>query len=94
VLDGLSYVRGATLSSLRDTSNDRYDFISNFGVLHLDFSPKPGYAALQAALRSRPPAAVSCKTLLRSRKARRNASKAALKRCIRKRAKARVRRRR
>jgi polysaccharide biosynthesis protein PslG len=94
VLDGLSYVRGATLYSLRDTSTDKYDFIANFGVLHYDFSPKPGYAALQAALRSRPPAAVSCKTLLRSRKARRKASKTALKRCVKKRAKARVRRRR
>jgi hypothetical protein len=92
VLDGLPYVRGATLYSLRDTSTDKYDFIANFGVLHFDFSPKPGYAALQAALRSRPPAAVSCKTLLRSRKSRRKASKTALKRCIRKRAKARVRR--
>ncbi|MDX6668869.1 MAG: hypothetical protein QOK04_2249, partial [Solirubrobacteraceae bacterium] len=71
---------------------DKYDFIANFGVLRFDFSPKPGYAALQAALRSRPPAAVSCKTLLRSRKSRRKASKSDLKRCIKKRAKSRARR--
>jgi hypothetical protein len=93
VLDGLTYVRGATLYSLRDTSTDRYDFISNFGVLRYDFSPKPGYAALQAALRSRA-AAASCKTLRRNARARRRASKAALQRCgVKRRARPRVRRR-
>ena len=56
VLDNLPYVSSATLYSLRDTSTDRYDFISNFGVLRYDFSPKPGWAALQTALRWQPPA--------------------------------------
>jgi hypothetical protein len=92
VLDALPYVRGATLYSLRDTSNDRYDFIANFGVLHLDFSPKPGWEALRTALRWQPqlPArtrvkkkrkTVSCRTLRRSASARRRASKATLRRC-------------
>jgi hypothetical protein len=96
VLDGLPYVRGMTLYSLRDTSTDKSDFIANFGVLHFDFSPKPGYAALAAALRGSSNAApkVSCRTLRRSAKARLRASKAALKRCgVKRRVKKRVHRR-
>jgi hypothetical protein len=91
VLDALPYVSGATLYSLRDTSDDRYDFIANFGVLHLDFSPKPGWQALRTALRWQPPPtrtrqkkrrkAVSCRTLRRSVSARRRASKVKLRRC-------------
>jgi hypothetical protein len=94
VLDNHLYVSGATLYSLRDTSTDRYDFISNFGVLRYDFSPKPGWAALQAALRWQPPVkkAVSCRTLRRSPSARRRATRLALQRCgLRKRAKSRRR---
>jgi polysaccharide biosynthesis protein PslG len=85
VLDALPYVSGASLYSLRDTSNDRYDFIGNFGVLRLDFSPKPGWAALLTALRWQPPTKkkqrVSCWTLRRSASARRRASKVNLRRC-------------
>jgi hypothetical protein len=85
VLDALPYVSGASLYSLRDTSNDRYDFIANFGVLRLDFSPKPGWAALRTALRWQPPVKrktrVSCRTLRRSASARLRASKVNLRRC-------------
>jgi hypothetical protein len=87
VLDALPYVAGATLYSLRDTSNDRYDFIANFGVLRLDFSPKQGWAALRTALRWQAPTKekkqnpASCRTLRRSASARRRASKVRLRRC-------------
>jgi hypothetical protein len=100
VLDALPYVTGATLYSLRDTSNDRYDFIANFGVLRLDFSPKQGWAALRTALHWQPPTKkakkqqpVSCRTLRRSASARRRASKVRLRRCglSKKRAKSRRR---
>ena len=50
-LGRLGYVRGATLYTLRDTGNDRGNFIQNFGVLRFNFSPKAGWAALRSALR-------------------------------------------
>ena len=83
VLDGLPYVSGLTLYSLRDMSTDRSDFISNFGVLRYDNSAKPGWWALGAALRWQPPRprSVACKMLRKSKTAQRKASKADLKRC-------------
>jgi hypothetical protein len=82
VLDGLTYVQGATLYSLRDTSTDLNDFIANFGVLHYDFSPKPGWAALKAALSPPPPRkAVPCKKARRKRAGRRRASTVVVRRC-------------
>lgn len=52
-IDRLSYIRGATLYNLRDTGTDPSNNEQNFGVVRFDFSPKPGYAALRAALRTR-----------------------------------------
>jgi hypothetical protein len=50
-LGRMRYVRGATLYALRDTGNDRGNFIQNFGVLRFNFKPKAGWAALRRALR-------------------------------------------
>jgi hypothetical protein len=50
-IDRLTYIRGATLYNLRDTGTDQTNNEQNFGVVRYDFSPKPGYGALRAALR-------------------------------------------
>ena len=50
VLDGFPYVKGATVYQLRDMSTDAADPESNFGMLREDYSPRPAYAALRAAL--------------------------------------------
>jgi hypothetical protein len=50
VLDGFPYVKGATVYQLRDMSTDGADPESTFGMLREDYSPRPAYAALRAAL--------------------------------------------
>jgi hypothetical protein len=80
VLDGLPYVQGATLYSLRDTSTDLNDFISNFGVMHYDFSPKPAWAALKTALAARPSKRPPCERV-RLKRGGRRAAKASARRC-------------
>jgi hypothetical protein len=88
-LDRLSYVRGATLYGLRDIGTDPSSMEQNFGVLRNDYTPKLGWPALQAALRSRPRTSPRCRTSSRSRGARPR-SRSRLRSC---RAKARSRRR-
>jgi hypothetical protein len=67
-IDRLSYVRGATLYGLRDTGTDPSNMEQNFGVLRNDYTPKLGWPALQAALRSR--VAARCRASSRRRSAR------------------------
>ena len=50
VLDGFAYVKGATVYQLRDMFTDAADPEANFGMLREDYSPRPAYAALRAAL--------------------------------------------
>jgi len=49
-LSALSWVNEATLYNLRDKGTDPNDMQANFGVVRRDYSPKPAYAALTAAL--------------------------------------------
>lgn len=49
-LSALSWVHEATLYNLRDKGTDPNDMQANFGVVRRDYSPKPAYAALTAAL--------------------------------------------
>jgi polysaccharide biosynthesis protein PslG len=46
----LPYVRAALVYSLRDTAASR-DWNCRFGLLHLDFSPRPSYQAVRRLLR-------------------------------------------
>lgn len=48
ILNTLTYVQGATDYELRDESNDKTEFESNWGLVHQDFSPKPIFAAVKA----------------------------------------------
>jgi hypothetical protein len=50
VLDRFPWVRGATVYQLRDMSTDGADPECTFGMLREDYSPRPAYAALRAAL--------------------------------------------
>lgn len=50
LLGDLPYVRGASLYELRDNSTDAGSSEGNFGLLRHDFSPKPAFAALKAAI--------------------------------------------
>jgi polysaccharide biosynthesis protein PslG len=50
VLNGFSYVKGATLYQLRDMAVSLSDPEDNFGLLHNDFTPRPAYAALKSAM--------------------------------------------
>ena len=51
IIAGWDFVQGATQYQLRDNGDDRSEREDNFGVLRENFSPKPAYAALSAALR-------------------------------------------
>ncbi len=50
ILNTLNYVYGATAYELRDESTDKSDFESNWGLVHQDFSKKPAFDAVAAAL--------------------------------------------
>jgi hypothetical protein len=50
ILNTLSYVGGATMYELRDEGTDPGYFEGNWGLVHEDFSPKPAFFAVQAAL--------------------------------------------
>ncbi|MDX6668609.1 MAG: hypothetical protein QOK04_1989, partial [Solirubrobacteraceae bacterium] len=69
-MDRLSYLRGATLYGLRDTGTDPSNMEQNFGVLRNDYTPKLGWPALQASLRSRPRTLPRCRASSRRRSAR------------------------
>jgi hypothetical protein len=45
------WIAAALIYGLRDKGNNRDSMEDNFGVLHRDFTPKAGYAALAAGLR-------------------------------------------
>jgi polysaccharide biosynthesis protein PslG len=53
ILGGLDFVEAAIVYNLRDKGTDGGKE-SNWGVVRRDFSPKPSYAALAAALRGEP----------------------------------------
>ncbi len=50
ILDGLPYVRAAILYELRNSGEDPAALEHNFGLVRRDFSEKPAYAAVRAAL--------------------------------------------
>lgn len=52
ILNALDYVEGATAYELRDGSNDRGDFESNWGLVHTDFNQKPAFGAVKAELQA------------------------------------------
>lgn len=52
ILDGRDYVEAAVVYNLRDKGTDPSDFESNFGLVNRDYTPKPAFWAMQAALRA------------------------------------------
>src|SRR5204862_3155917 len=58
-IDALDWVAAAVIYDLRDDGTDPGNMEDNFGLLHRDFSPKPGYAAASMGLAGTypPPAA-------------------------------------
>jgi hypothetical protein len=54
ILDGLAYVRAAVAYELRDGGSDPANIEDNFGLLRHDFSEKPAYTAVRAALAPAP----------------------------------------
>jgi hypothetical protein len=50
LLDGVPYVKGATIYQLRDSSSNAANPEANFGLLHSDFSPRPAWAAFRSAM--------------------------------------------
>jgi polysaccharide biosynthesis protein PslG len=50
LLDGLSYVKAASVYQLRDMGVDPSNPEDNFGLLRQDFTPRPAYAAFKAAM--------------------------------------------
>lgn len=59
LLEGLDYVKAAIVYNLREKDTDRTSFEGNFGLVNRDFSPKPAYAALTAALHRSAPASLT-----------------------------------
>lgn len=54
ILDGISYVRGATVYQLRDMGSEASNPEDNFGLLHQNFTASPAYNAFQTAMRAAP----------------------------------------
>ena len=54
ILDGLPYVKGATIYQLRDMGSDPSNPEDNFGLLRENFTPRPAYAAFAAAMQDAP----------------------------------------
>lgn len=50
LIEGLDYVKAAAVYNLRDKDTDPASFEGNFGLVNRDFTPKPAFAALTAAL--------------------------------------------
>jgi hypothetical protein len=50
ILNTLPYVEGAVDYELRDESTNKAEFEGNWGLVHTDFSPKPGFALVQQQL--------------------------------------------
>lgn len=50
ILNGLSYVKGATAYQLRDMATDPTNPEDNFGLLRRDFTARPAYAKFTAAM--------------------------------------------
>jgi exo-beta-1,3-glucanase (GH17 family) len=50
LLDGLSYVKAASIYQLRDMGVSPSNPEDNFGLLRQDFTPRPAYAAFKAAM--------------------------------------------
>jgi polysaccharide biosynthesis protein PslG len=55
LMDGLSYVAGATVYQLRDMAVDPANPEDNFGLLHANLTPRPAYTAFNTALHSGTP---------------------------------------
>lgn len=53
LLEDVPYIEAAAVYNLREKGNDPADFEHNFGLVNRDFTPKPAYAALSAALHRR-----------------------------------------
>ena len=51
LLESEPHVRAATVYNLRERGDDPVDREDNYGLVNLDFSPKPAYGALRSALR-------------------------------------------
>lgn len=51
IIKSFSYVRAATYYLLRDNGTDPRDLLDNFGLLTLDYRPKPAYAAFRSVAR-------------------------------------------
>jgi polysaccharide biosynthesis protein PslG len=56
MLDRLDYVQAASLYQLRDNGTNETDLESNWGLVTQDYREKPAFAAVSAALKSRPAA--------------------------------------
>jgi polysaccharide biosynthesis protein PslG len=54
ILDGLSYVKGASVYQLRDMGTEASNAEDNFGLLRENFAPRPAYAAFAAAMQAVP----------------------------------------
>ncbi len=54
ILDGVPYVKGATVYELRDLGSEPADPEDNFGLLRQNFTPTPAYAAFAAAMQAAP----------------------------------------
>ncbi len=54
ILDGLPYVKGASVYELRDMGTEASNPEDNFGLLRENFSPRPAYAAFAAAMQAAP----------------------------------------
>jgi hypothetical protein len=50
LMDGLSYVAGATVYELRDMAVEPSNPEDNFGLLHANLTPRPSYAAFKTAM--------------------------------------------
>lgn len=56
ILETKDYVKAAVAYNLREKGSDPASFEDNFGLVNADFSPKPAYAAMRAALTDTTPA--------------------------------------
>lgn len=56
ILKTKDYVKAAVSYNLREKGSDAASFEDNFGLVNADFTPKPAYAALRAALTDTTPA--------------------------------------
>lgn len=54
ILDGVPYVKGATVYELRDMGTEPANPEDNFGLLRQNFTPRPAYAAFAAAMHAAP----------------------------------------